>query len=649
MNIFTLFTPLTYWVLIAMWSFILVFYLKKLTSPLVKNRLLFLLLIILAIDAFRTLFESIYFGAWYTALAGFLPKGVHAFLVRPEMVFIPKILNVVAAILVIMILLFRWLPREVAEKEYLAKLIHQHTRDVKLHNEMLQKKIQDKNLSEAELEKSESRHKIIFENSPLGMILFDAQGAMVSFNDQFVTLMGSTREKLLGFNTALHSPPKMQATIKQALAGNVAVFEDKYVSVTGEKQLYLRVVFNPVNPGQSPTEVIATLEDITQRKLIEERLQHAQKIEAIGTLSGGIAHDFNNILSPLLGFAELMKEDLPGDSPLMENVDEILGAAMRAKELVKQILIFSRQDDHHKKYIVLQSVLEDAVRLLRATIPTTIEIQQEIPSEEITVFADPIQIHQIIMNLVTNAFHAMEESGGQLKLVLDTVNLGSDLIVSQELQPGEYARLIVSDTGTGIPKKNLDKIFDPYFTTKPRGKGTGLGLSVVQGIVKTNKGAIRVYSEPGQGTDIHVYIPLFEHQLLTKNISEMLPIPGGNEHILLVDDEAAIVRMEKKALERLGYEVTARTNSVDALELFRRSPQRFDLVISDMTMPGLSGIQLIGKIKKIRTDIPVVICSGFSDQIDEEKSREIGIRGYIMKPVIQREMAVVIRRAIDND
>ena len=233
--------------------------------------------------------------------------------------------------------------------------------------------------------------------------------------------------------------------------------------------------------------------------------------------------------------------------------------------------------------------------------------------------------------------------------MLDTVNLGSDLIVSQELQPGEYARLIVSDTGTGIPKKNLDKIFDPYFTTKPRGKGTGLGLSVVQGIVKTNKGAIRVYSEPGQGTDIHVYIPLFEHQLLTKNISEMLPIPGGNEHILLVDDEAAIVRMEKKALERLGYEVTARTNSVDALELFRRSPQRFDLVISDMTMPGLSGIQLIGKIKKIRTDIPVVICSGFSDQIDEEKSREIGIRGYIMKPVIQREMAVVIRRAIDND
>ncbi len=773
MNVFTLLTPLTYWILILVWSFILVFYLKKLRSSLVKDRLLFLLLIILAIDAFRTLFESVYFGAWYTALAGFLPKSVHTILIRPEMVFIPKIINVVAAILVIAILLFRWLPREVAEKDHLEKAIRKHTLDLMQNNEILQKEIKErkqvqekllesetkcrglldnspdiiyrtdtegrivfisrsvfklsgyreeetlgiklahlfqvdevtiKNFlalltdkgevndfeallkrkdgspwwaatnahfykdlngkhlgvegvvrdvtnrkhSEEKLKESELRHRVIFENSPLGMIFFDAQGTMVNFNDNFVNIMGSTREKLMGFNTARQSTPKMQAIIKQALAGNVAVFEDKYISVTGKRARYLRVVFNPVNPGQNPTQVIATLEDITQRKKIEKQLQQAQRMEAIGTLSGGIAHDFNNILSPLLGFAELMKEDLPKDSPLLDNVDEILGAAIRAKDLVKQILIFSRPGDQNKKPIILQHVIEEALKLLRSTIPSTIDIKNEICRDEITVFADPTQIHQIVMNLVTNSFHAMEITGGKLTLVLKKVIIDADQIDFPELRPGEYAQLMISDTGMGIPKNLMDKIFNPYFTTKQVGKGSGIGLSVVLGIVRNNNGAIRVYSEPKKGTNINVYIPVFKQGVRAQSITASPPIPGGSEHILLVDDEKAIVRMEKMVLERMGYCVTAHTDSVDALKTFSRSPESFDLLVSDMTMPGLTGIQLIKEIRKIRPKIPVVICTGFSDQVDKEKSREMGIQGYILKPVVKLDMAEAIRCAIDN-
>ena len=388
--------------------------------------------------------------------------------------------------------------------------------------------------------------------------------------------------------------------------------------------------------------------DITERKKFEERIQQVQKLEAIGTLARGIAHDFNNILFPLVGFAEMLKLDVPLDSPLQTHIDEILRAAMRSKALVKQILTFSRQGDHDIKPIKLHPIVKEALALIRSSIPTTIEIQHDIDPGCGVVIADSTQIHQTIMNLATNAYHAMEETGGKLKVHLKQIRLESDQSVFPEMTPGEYAHLTVADTGIGIEKDVMDKIFDPYFTTKEKGKGTGLGLSVVQGIVKSCNGDIRIYSEPGKGTEVHVYLPIMDRKADDIQTDRRESIQGGTEKILLVDDEETIVRMEQQMLERLGYRVTIRTGSVDALEVFKAHPDSFDLVFTDMTMPNMTGVQFAVEIKKIRPDIPVILCTGFDYQINDETSKALGIQGFVMKPVIMKEIAETIRKALDN-
>lgn len=387
--------------------------------------------------------------------------------------------------------------------------------------------------------------------------------------------------------------------------------------------------------------------DITDRKLVEKRLQQAQKLEAIGTLAGGIAHDFNNILSPMLGYAELLKKDLPANSPLQNYINEILKATFRSKDLVKQILAFSRQSDQEIKPLKLQPIVKEVVKLLRASIPTTIDIEQNIDPGCGIAMADATQVHQVVMNLATNAFHAMEARGGKLTVNLKQVRLTPDQLVFPELAPGEYARLTVADTGMGMEKDVLDKMFDPYFTTKATGKGTGLGLSVVQGIVKGCNGDIRIYSKPGKGTRIHVYLPIMNQKMDDKCIDQSHPLQGGIESVLLVDDEETIIRLEQQMLERLGYRVTIRTGSVEALEAFKANPGTFDLVVTDMTMPNMTGLQLARKIRGIRPEIPVIICTGFSDQINEEKIKALGIQGYAMKPVIMREIAYTIRNVLD--
>ncbi len=385
-----------------------------------------------------------------------------------------------------------------------------------------------------------------------------------------------------------------------------------------------------------------------EHELLNQQLQQAQKMEAIGTLAGGIAHDFNNILYPLMGFTEMLKEDVPSDSPLHSHIDEILQASFRAKDLVKQILAFSRQGEQELRPIKLQPIIKEALKLLRSSIPATIEMKQEIDPACGVVVADPTQIHQIIMNLATNAYHAMEEKGGSLTVSLEQVRLESEQILLPELAPGDYAMLRVTDTGPGIEKDQLDKIFDPYFTTKGTGKGTGLGLSVVQGIVKRSHGDIQVLSEPGQGTEVQVYLPVQQQISTEKHTDPDQPVRGGTEKILLVDDEASIVKMEQQMLERLGYTVTARTGSFDALEAFKADPQAFDVVVTDMTMPNMTGVQLAAELKKIRPNIPVVLCTGFSYQVNEENSKALGIDGFVMKPVIMKEIAATIRKVLDK-
>jgi PAS domain S-box-containing protein len=386
--------------------------------------------------------------------------------------------------------------------------------------------------------------------------------------------------------------------------------------------------------------------DITERKRLEERIQQAQKLEAIGTLAGGIAHDFNNILFPLMGFAEMLKMDIPPDSPLQSNIDGILRAALRSKDLVKQILTYSRQSHQDIKPIKLQPIVEEALALIRSSIPTTIEIQHDIDPGCGIVFADTTQIHQIIMNLATNAYHAMEQTGGRLKVHLKQIQLESDQSVFSEITPAEYACLTIADTGIGIKKDIMDKIFDPYFTTKEIGKGTGLGLSVVQGAVKSCNGDIRIYSEPGKGTKIHVYLPIMVQNSDDIQTDRSESIAGGTEKILLVDDEEPIVRIEQQMLERLGYRVTIHTGSIDALEAFKANPDSFDLVITDMSMPNMTGVQFTREIKKIRPDIPVILCTGFSYLVNDEKCKTLGIQGFVMKPVLMKEIAETIRKVL---
>ncbi|MBU0679844.1 MAG: response regulator [Proteobacteria bacterium] len=395
--------------------------------------------------------------------------------------------------------------------------------------------------------------------------------------------------------------------------------------------------------------IVHSAKDITRQKALETQVRQTQKMEAIGTLAGGIAHDFNNILTAIIGYGQLLAMELPPAGQPQEHLEQILQAGNRAKDLVAQILTFSRQSEQEKKPVQVQYVVKEALKLLRSSVPTTIAFKEQIDSECGAVLADPSQIHQIIMNLCTNAYHAMHDKGGILAVSLKEIDITPhDYITQLALAPGPYLRLEVSDTGCGMEKDICERIFDPYFTTKKKGDGTGLGLAVVHGIVKNMHGHITVYSEPGKGTTFHVYLPRVARVMKEQMHEAARPEPRGKERILLVDDEKMISEMEKQMLEHLGYQVTALTSPVDALSFFQNNPSHFDLVITDMTMPFMTGTELAQELLTMRRDIPIVLCTGFSDIINEEKAEALGIKRYIMKPLIMSEFSRVVRQVLDE-
>ena len=382
----------------------------------------------------------------------------------------------------------------------------------------------------------------------------------------------------------------------------------------------------------------------------ERQLQQVLKIQAIGTLAGGIAHDFNNILFPIVGYTELTMDEVPDNSVAHNNLEEVLKAAHRAKDLVQQILTFSRQSGQERKPVKVHSIIEEALKLLRASIPASIEIIHNINDDCHPVMGDATQIHQVIMNLCTNAYQAMQDKGGTLEINLSEVDVGYEETVEKiGMQPGKHLQLLVRDEGCGMDAAVLDRIFEPYYTTKEQGKGTGLGLSVIHGIVKNHRGDISVTSSPGKGTTFKVYLPIIEDM---DTVTEFEPSNGavkGNERILLIDDEEQIVSMEQQMLENLGYEVTARTDSTEALKEFSQKPQNFDLVITDMTMPHMTGDELALKLLDIKPDIPVILCTGFNEDITEEKALAMGIQKFVMKPVIKNDLATTIRTVLDQN
>ncbi len=382
----------------------------------------------------------------------------------------------------------------------------------------------------------------------------------------------------------------------------------------------------------------------------ERQLQQVLKIQAIGTLAGGIAHDFNNILFPIVGYTELTMDEVSDDSVAHKNLEEVLKAAHRAKNLVQQILTFSRQSDQERKPIKIQNIITETLRLLRASIPASIEIIHKIQDDCGHIMGDPTQIHQVIMNLCTNAYQAMQDKGGKLEVILTEIDVGyEEMIDKVGMQPGKHLRLLVKDEGCGMEASVLDRIFEPYYTTKEQGKGTGLGLSVIHGIVKNHGGDITVKSTPGKGTIFQVYLPLIEDVDPDVEFESTDGATKGEERILLVDDEEQIVAMEQQMLENLGYRVTARTDSAEALKVFAEHPQNFDLVITDMTMPHMTGDQLAQKMLDIEPNIPVILCTGFNQGITEEKALAMGIQKFVMKPVVKKELASTIRTVLDQN
>ena len=515
--------------------------------------------------------------------------------------------------------------------------------------------ITEKKKAEKDLWDSQQRFRNIFDSHLDAIFVLDAKQppAIVSCNAATAETFGYEVNELIGKTvTHLHVSTlhleEFQAIFQSEIQKKGVLKDVEFTMKRKDGTIFPteHIVLEMTNDIYERTGWISIVRDLTERKQLESRLRQAQKMEAMGTLAGGIAHDFNNILFPLIGFTEILEEDLPDDNPLHEYVTEIFQAALRAKDLVNQILTFSRQTELEVKPIKLQPILKEALKLLRASIPKTIDIQTAIDPDCSSVLADPTQMHQILMNLATNASHSMEKSGGRLKISLEEIDADSVKSDFSESHTGKYVFLKVSDQGTGIKKEALARIFDPYFTTKKTGNGTGLGLSVVQGIVKSANGDIYVSSDLGKGTEVHIYLPVVVKEAITQSQNLSQPIQGGTERILLVDDEEAVIRLEQKMLERLGYQITARAGSIEAFETFKLNPDKFDLIITDMTMPEMTGIELADKIKAVRTDIPIIIVTGFSEQINMDDLQKKGVNGFLLKPVVQTNFANVIRKTI---
>jgi PAS domain S-box-containing protein len=507
--------------------------------------------------------------------------------------------------------------------------------------------------TEAKLRKSEERYREYFEENIAGSYISSTEGHLIACNKEY--------ERIFGFNStqdALETPiEKFSVNPNQRVEFLELLKKEK--RVTGYKPILKKIDGTPIHLIENASGVFndngdlkhirGFLLDVTEQRKLEFQLQQSQKMESIGTLAGGIAHDFNNILFPVIGHTEIILMDTPEDSPIRDSLNQIYTSALRARDLVKQILTFSRQKSSELMLMKMQPVVKEALKLIRSTIPTTIKIKQDIHPDCGVIKADPTQIHQIVMNLATNAYHAMEEKGGELKVSLKQMEFKTLDLINLNMEPGFYACLIVSDTGLGMDKNLIAKVFDPFFTTKPIGKGTGMGLSVVHGIVTAMGGAIHVYSELEKGAEFHVYLPIEKNSFEEQNIQSKTLLQGGSERILIVDDEAAIITMEKQMLEHLGYQVTSRTSSLEALEAFSANPDKFDLIITDMAMPNMPGDKLSVALIKIRPDIPILLCTGFSETMSKEKTASLGINGFILKPIMVQDLAQKIREVLDEN
>jgi PAS domain S-box-containing protein len=506
--------------------------------------------------------------------------------------------------------------------------------------------------TEETLRQYQMLYRSLFEYSNDPMLTLSLEGRFTSVNRAMISMLGWSREELIGCHYSVVATPAALAQwdgrTRRALAGErlPPTFESEICRKDGQViPIECRTGFIRDEAG-TPVGIQGTYRNLTERKRFAEQLLQLQKMQAIGTLAGGIAHDFNNILAVIMGYTELATYDLPSTSPAWHNLQQVLAASKRARDLVQQILTFSRKTEQERKPIKLAPLIEEALRLLRASLPATIDICQDLVADTGTVLADPTQMQQVLLNLCANAACAMRETGGLLYVGLEAVEGDAALTARHpELQPGPYLRLTVRDTGCGIGPEVLERIFEPFFTTKQVGAGTGMGLAVVHGIIVSHSGTITVQSTPGNGTTCAIYLP----RLPEAAAGDMPPedvIPRGKGRILFVDDEDAIAHLGQALLEPLGYEVIVSNSSLAALEAFRAATHRFDLVVTDQTMPTMTGEALARALRQIRPDIPIILCTGFSYTMDADKARALGIDAFLLKPLRAWELSATIQQVL---
>jgi PAS domain S-box-containing protein len=517
--------------------------------------------------------------------------------------------------------------------------------------------ITERKAMEKAVAEAEAKYRDIFENSVAGIYQTTLDGRILSINTSIAHMLGydSVEEasEALSDLRQLYVNPERRSEMARLVErhGLAKEFEAEFYR---KDRSTLWVALN-IRAVRDETGEIAYLEgtasDITERKLLKAQLDHAQKMEAIGTLAGGIAHDFNNILAPIIGYTELSLNMAPEDGRLSHNMRQVLLSANRAKDLVRQILSFSRKTEQENKLVQVSLIVKEVLKLLRSSLPSTIEIRQAISPDALhsITMADPTRIHQVLMNLCTNAAHAMRAAGGTLRVSLQNVEIGpKGARGAPNLEPGPHVKLSVADTGHGMDTAVQQRIFDPYFTTKGPEEGTGLGLAVVYGIVKNLSGAILVKSESGKGATFDVFFPRIETGP-EASAMQSVSLPTGRGVVLVVDDEKHIVDMMKDMLVSLGYEAVSRYSSSDALEVFKAKPGSFDIVITDLTMPHMTGIDLAREILKVRAGTPIILCTGFSEAVDENRAKLTGIKELLMKPVSMRDLAVAVNRLLGRD
>jgi two-component system cell cycle sensor histidine kinase/response regulator CckA len=511
--------------------------------------------------------------------------------------------------------------------------------------------------SERKLRELEKRFRTAFHTSPDAININKMDGTYVEINEGFTKLTGYTREDVIGRSSLdmnIWENPEDRKTLVQGLlkSRHVENLEADFRMKDGSIKTALMSA-NIVLLNGEP-HILSITRDITARKKAEEekaklesQLRQVYKMEAIGTMAGGIAHDFNNILTIILGNADLARYVLQDDAPARQYVNKILEASGRAKEMVRQILAFSRQAKQDLIPVRPHMIFSETLKLLRSTIPSSVDIQQDLNRQCRTIKADPTQLNQVLINLCANAVHAMDDKG-TLRVSLQEVKLSSkDVKHKKNIEPGPYALLSVADTGKGISPEEKERIFDPFYTTKKVGEGTGMGLSVVHGIVQNHGGMISVKSSPGKGSTFNVYFPIIaEAAVKIKEVSP--PRHMGNERLLFVDDEEKLVELATEMLQLHGYQVTSRTSSTEALETFKAAPDKFDLVITDQTMPDISGSELAVALLKIRPDLPIILCTGYSAKISPETAHELGITDYFLKPFDTEQLLRSVRKVLDS-